>query len=116
MTNFNGEILTITALFTGATQDGYGVITNTTFTNLSIDGYGQVVIKPSQLAGIPDGYAQPRLTALAGASINPIPHWKLSCEDNTGLRHYWVDVAISLTRAPAGFTYVTSTFVVEGRF
>jgi len=55
-------------------------------------------------------------TALASANINPIPRYKLSCEDNTGLRHYWVDVSISLTRAPPGFTYVSATFVNEGKF
>lgn len=57
-----------------------------------------------------------RLTALASSGINPIPRYKLSCEDNTGLRHYWVDFYKSLTNAPDGFTYVSATFVVEGQY
>jgi len=116
MTDFTGEILTNTLLFSDGTQDGYGVITTMPSANLSTDGYGSAISKPLQLSGTQDGYGQPRLTALASANINPIPRYKLSCEDNTGLRHYWVDVSISLTRAPPGFTYVSATFVNEGKF
>lgn len=66
--------------------------------------------------GSQDGYGQARLTALASSGINPIPRYKLSCEDNTGTRHVWVDTSISVTNAPPGFTYVSAMLVVEGKF
>ena len=116
MTNFNGEILTYTTLFTVGTQDGYGVLNSLVLTNINVDGYGRATSSPLQKSGTQDGYGQHRLTALASADINPIPRYKLSCEDNTGLRHYWVDNSISLTRAPPGFTYISATLVNEGKF
>lgn len=51
-----------------------------------------------------------------GSQINPIPTYKLSCEDDTGLRHYWTDSSISLVNAPPGFTYVSQTLIVGGKF
>jgi hypothetical protein len=57
-----------------------------------------------------------RGASFSGSQINPVPTYKLSCEDNTGLRHYWTDASISLTNAPGGFTYMPLTFVVEGKF
>jgi hypothetical protein len=99
MTAFTGEIFTAPALVF-STQDGYG----------------ESISYVQQVVGNQDGYGSPKFTALASSGINPIPHYKLSCEDNTGLRHYWVDTSISLINAPAGFTYVISTFVNQGKF
>jgi len=117
MTNFNGDVLTNTDLHVTALQSGSGTDQPPIATSSTAESNAsELTTKPAQLAGTQDGYGQPRLTALAAAGINPIPHYKLSCEDNTGTRHYWVDVSISLYYAPPGFTYVPSTFVVEGRF
>ncbi len=118
MTNFNGDILTNTLLHRSSVQqsgsgtDQTPIATSSTTESIASES----LTKPAQLAGTQDGYGQPRLTALAAAGINPIPHYKLSCEDNTGTRHYWVDTSVSLTYAPAGFTYVSATLTVEGKF
>lgn len=99
MTAFTGEVFTAPAL-AFATQDGYA----------------EFLIYVQQVTGNQDGYGVPKFTALASSNINPIPHYKLSCEDNTGLRHYWVDTTISLINAPGGFSYVLATLVIEGKF
>lgn len=77
---------------------------------------GEILTPPTIVDGTQDGYLQPRLAALSASGINPIPHYSLSCLDNVNTRHYWVDTSISLTNAPAGFTYVSNTLVVEGTF
>jgi hypothetical protein len=82
----------------------------------NIDGYGEFLSYVQQTNANQDGYGAPKFTAIASSNINPIPHYKLSCEDNTGLRHYWVDTSVSLINAPAGFTYVIGTFVNQGKF
>lgn len=118
MANFNGDVLTNTDLhISDVAQSGSGtsqalIATSST----SESNAAEFLIKPDQLGGTQDGYGQHKLTALAAAGINPIPHYKLSCEDNTGLRHHWVDTSISLTFAPDGFTYVSATLTVEGKF
>lgn len=60
--------------------------------------------------------AQARLVALPSSLINPIPRYKLSCYDDTNTRRYWVDSSVSLANAPDGFTYISATLVVEGRY
>lgn len=99
MTAFTGEIFTAPAMALG-TQDGYAEFLS----------YAQ------QVTGNQDGYGAPKFTALASSGINPIPHYMLACYDNTNTRHYWVDTSISMINAPIGFTYVTATLVVTGKF
>jgi len=77
---------------------------------------GELMTAPAQSLGNQDSYGQVRVIALAGSGVNPIPHYALACYDNTNTRHYWVDTSISTANAPGGFTYVTSTLVVEGKF
>lgn len=118
MANFNGDVLPNSTLhISSVPQSGAG--TNQSpidVVSVSEGNASENVTVPAQVSGIQSGYGQHRLTALPASEINPIPHYKLSCEDDTGLRHNWVDTSISLTNAPDGFTYAPETFVVEGKF
>ncbi len=77
---------------------------------------GTILTTPITNAASQDGYGIHRLSALSSSGVNPIPHYMLACYDNVNVRHFWVDTAISTTNAPAGFTYVSATLVVLGKF
>lgn len=121
MANFNGDVLNNTALHVnGMVQSGSG--TNQSpiaAATVSETNAAEIVTKPLSKQGSQDGYGQYKLTALAGASINPIPRYMLACYDTTNTRRYWTDTAISLTNAPSlpgGATYVSATLVIIGRY
>ncbi len=76
---------------------------------------GELLTIPAQQVARQSGTGFPKLTALAASGVNPIPHYALACEDNTGTRHFWTDTVVSLTNAPLGFTYVAATLVIEGK-
>jgi len=117
MVDYNGEILSNSSLFVTAPQSGTASVEVVPAQAAAVlDGEGDPVAAPVQLSGVSDGYGQHRLMALPSSQINPIPRYSLSCEDNTGARHYWVDTSISLTFAPVGFIYVSATLTVEGKF
>jgi hypothetical protein len=82
----------------------------------SINYLGSPNIITATIGASPSAASSWRGAGFPGSGINPIPNYKLSCEDDTGLRHYWVDATISLANAPPGFTYVSATLVVEGKF
>jgi hypothetical protein len=77
---------------------------------------GEIVIAPSIVRGAQHGHGDQKFITLAGSGINPYPYYSLACFDNTNVRHYWVDLGVSMSNAPVGPTYVTATLVVLGKF
>lgn len=85
----------------------------------STDRDGTQYTRPTQGRGPIGNVANVGIcVALAGSGINPVPHYMLACYDTLGVRNYWVDTAVSMTRAPtpAGGATYTDTLVVEGAF